>query len=201
MKDQFQTFMITAICILTAWNVGRFVLNVSFIRDLENARWAFLSDKNGLPRDIPLRVQDAVMVFEPTDHYDVHDVNAWESLSPGLNGWAKVKYGEKDEPFALAMFHRLHCLNFMRYDLTQSKKGVKPTESVIEHENHCYNFVRESLLCGSDITMEPRIVEQLACENPSPPSSVPHVCKNWVDIHNFIKHNYESNLDFFAKGL
>ncbi|KAJ2917362.1 hypothetical protein MD484_g3059, partial [Candolleomyces efflorescens] len=141
------------------------------------------------------------MMFEPTEHYGINDVREWESLSPGLNGWVYLTSGGKATPYALSMFHRVHCLNFIRYYLKGSKNGNTPTADEKGHANHCYNYIKDTLLCGSDITLEPRIVEQVSCENPAPAASIPHVCRDWAQVRNFIEDNYRSNLEEFAKGL
>jgi hypothetical protein len=138
------------------------------------------------------------MVFEPTELYDVHAVAQWESVSAG-SGWIKLPTPQDDRPYAVSMYHQLHCLNFLRYDLTQSKKGVQPTPAVVGHANHCYNYIRMGVLCGADRTLEPRIVEELTCENPKPASpGVPHVCRDWTQIHGFVGDNYRTNAEWLG---
>lgn len=141
------------------------------------------------------------MVFEPTELYGVHDVRQWESVSAG-SGWVKLPTPLDERPYAVSMYHQLHCLNFLRYDLTQSKKGVNATPSVLGHANHCYNYIRMGILCSSDITLEPRIVEELTCQNPrSPPPGVPHVCRDWAQIHDYVERNYERNQGYLRSVL
>ncbi|KAJ3508464.1 hypothetical protein NMY22_g16608 [Coprinellus aureogranulatus] len=162
---------------------------------------SLLVDHANFPRDIPLHIQDAVMVFEPTDLYGVHDVGQWESLSAG-SGWVKLPTPVDERPYAVSMYHQLHCLNFLRYDLTQSKKGVRPTAAVLGHANHCYNYLRMGILCSVDLTLEPRIVEELTCDGPKPsPTGVPHVCRDWARIHEYVGKNYRRNEGYLNSVL
>lgn len=140
------------------------------------------------------------MSFEPTDRYGVHDVKQWEFLTPG-SGWVMEPTGDVPHPYAVSMYHQLHCLNFMRYDLTQSKKGVKATKAVLGHANHCYNYIRQAILCSGDSTLEPRITEQLVCDNPAPASSSLHVCKDWARIRDYVGTNYRKNLAFIRSTV
>ncbi|KAF5342599.1 hypothetical protein D9611_002008 [Ephemerocybe angulata] len=192
--------MLVGIAILTTLNVARFLLNVGYLDRIGKAAQLPAVQGNGVPRDIPIPIQQAMMVFEPTERYGLHDVQDWESLTPG-SGWIKLTSGNTSWPFAVTMYHQLHCLNFMRYDLTQSKKGVKPTKDVLGHAGHCYNYVRMGIVCGSDITLEHRVVEELACDNPAPPApGVPHICRDWTQIREFVGENYHRNIDYLIRS-
>lgn len=141
------------------------------------------------------------MVFEPTELYGVHAVDQWESVSAG-SGWVKLPTPLDERPYAVSMYHQLHCLNFLRYDLTQSKKGVKATSAVLGHANHCYNYIRMGILCASDRTLESRIVEELTCENPRPsPPGVSHVCRDWTQIRAYVGENYHQNEGYLSRVL
>lgn len=162
---------------------------------------ALLVDRTKFPRDIPIRVQDAVMVFEPTELYDINAVEQWASLSPN-SGWIKLPTPVDERPYAVSMYHQLHCLNSLRYGLIRSKTGANATSAALWHANHCYNYIRMGVLCGSDRTLEPRIVEELVCDDSrSTPPGVPHVCRDWTQIHSFVGENHRRNEDYLTRVL
>lgn len=126
------------------------------------------------------------MVFNDTLHYGLHDVRDWESLTPPGNGWVVLEPGPRS--YAVTMYHQLHCLNSMRYDLTQSKIGKKATAAQLGHAHHCYNYIRQGLQCGLDLTLQPKN---------GGGSGVTHVCRDWVQIRTFMEQNFEKYPMYF----
>jgi hypothetical protein len=77
----------------------------------------------------------------------------------------------------------------MRYDLTQSMIGKKATAAELGHAHHCYNYIRQGLQCGLDITLEPSH-DQL--------SGTMHVCRDWIQIREFMEQNYKTHPMFYT---
>jgi len=132
-------------------------------------------------------VRNAALTFNDTSHYGLHDVREWESLTPRGNGWVVLEPGPRS--YAVTMYHQLHCLNAMRYDLTQSKIGKAPTTAELRHAHHCYNYIRQGLQCGLDLTLELSYDEM---------GDTVHVCRDWVQIRTFMEHNYDQNTIYFS---
>ncbi|KAF9527832.1 hypothetical protein CPB83DRAFT_855692 [Crepidotus variabilis] len=129
------------------------------------------------------------MVFEDNEHYGIHAVDEWETLTPSGHGW--VVLGAERRAYAVSMYHQLHCLDGMRYDLTQSKIGKQPTKQILGHANHCYNYLRQELLCHSDLTLERAGANVTG-------SKVSHVCRDWVQIRDYMEKNHRENVDYLS---
>lgn len=126
------------------------------------------------------------MTFNDTTHYGLHDVREWESLTPPGNGWVVLEPGPR--AYAVTMYHQLHCLNSMRYDLTQSKIGKNATVAELGHAHHCYNYIRQGLQCGLDLTLEP---------THGGTGGITHVCRDWVQVRAYMEQNFKKNKSYF----
>ena len=142
---------------------------------------------DGFPRQLPVNVRNAAMAFNDSSHYGLHDVYEWESLIPRGNGW--VVLGPGPRSYAVTMYHQLHCLNAMRYDLTQSKIGKAPTQAELGHAHHCYNYIRQGLQCGLDLTLD---LSHDGLGNTA------HVCRDWAQIRTFMERNYDQHTIYFS---
>jgi hypothetical protein len=145
-----------------------------------------LAPNSNLPRELPINVRNAAMIFNDTSHYGLYDVREWEALTPPGNGWVLLEPDSK--PYAVSMFHQLHCLNSMRYDLTQSKIGKYPTEENLAHAHHCYNYHRQNLLCGLDLTLSSTGYGL---------GDTAHVCRDWAQIREYLEENYKKFYMYF----
>ena len=63
---------------------------------------AFPVDRLGEPRDAPISFQDPVMVFESSDHYELHAYDVWLNLTPG-----RAIPARKEKSYALSMHHQI----------------------------------------------------------------------------------------------
>jgi hypothetical protein len=158
------------------------------ISNTQSGSQAYLAKgSDGFPRQLPLNVRNAAMTFTNTSHYGLHDVHEWESLTPTGNGWVVLEPGPKS--YAVTMYHQLHCLNAMRYDLTQSKIGKIPTAAELGHAHHCYNYIRQGLQCGLDLTLD---------ESHGGLGGTAHVCRDWVQIREFMEQNNKKYSVYFT---
>ncbi|KAF5341925.1 hypothetical protein D9611_001096 [Ephemerocybe angulata] len=206
--------MLVAIVILTACNAARFALNLSYIDIINKAVNSLHFQKSGTPRLLPIPLQDAVMVFQSTERYGLDKQAEWESITPTpVGGWIKLPVPHRSEStdntnmaFSVAMYHQIHCLDLIRYDLLQSRNATGAFKLHSGHADHCYNYVRKGLLCGSDTTLEPWIAEAIACDAntaniPTEAPRVAHVCKDWTQIRRFVGPNYHDNVDYINRAI
>lgn len=136
------------------------------------------------------------MVFTDDNLLDIHDAGAWYSAIPPGNGW--VVLGPNKTSYAVSMYHQIHCLNSMRYDLTLSRLGQTPSQDQLGHANHCYNYIRQGLLCRSDVTLEPteQVVLGEMVGAVASGSGVAHICRDWTKIRQYMEGNFRSNADY-----
>lgn len=157
-------------------------------------------DLNGTPRELPLSVNNAIMVFNNDSLLDIHAADTWYSAIPPGNGW--VVLGSNKTSYAVSMYHQLHCINSMRYDLLMTKSGKKPSKTTMGHALHCYNYIRQGLLCKADVTLEPSIprlvhgqIGALASGN-----GVAHVCRDWSQIRQFMEQNHRARHEVWSRA-
>ncbi|KAF7315975.1 hypothetical protein MIND_00114500 [Mycena indigotica] len=140
------------------------------------------------PSSLPLSVSQAAMEFSPTEKYALNASADWASLIPHGQGW--VQLGKERQPFAVSMYHQLHCLNGLRVALRTPKTSRSPQFN--SHTNHCFNYLRQLLLCKADTTLEPTKITQTGDGKVRAAASgdnVVHVCRNWVQIRRFVEEN------------
>ncbi|KAH0828814.1 hypothetical protein J3R83DRAFT_3262 [Lanmaoa asiatica] len=138
------------------------------------------------PAYYPMEVRDIIMFPEDTVHYPINGDDAlqqWETQFPTLGkGW--VCLGPERRPFALTMYHELHCLGRLRLAL---EDGVNRTyEAQDEHVQHCLNYLRMMALCRADVTLEPVIDASLSVD-----LTQPHLCRDWVQVYDEASRNWE----------
>lgn len=130
------------------------------------------------PAYYPMEIRDAIMFPEDTVHYPINGDDAlqqWETQFPTVGkGW--VCLGPERRPFALTMYHELHCLGRLRVALEDSAN--RTYEAQAEHVQHCLNYLRMMTLCRADVTLEPVIDASLAVD-----LTQPHLCRDWVQVY------------------
>jgi len=138
------------------------------------------------PAYYPMEVRDAIMFPEDTVHYPISGDDAlqqWETQFPIVGeGW--VCLGPERRPFALTMYHELHCLGRLRLALEDSAN--RTYEAQAEHVQHCLNYLRMMTLCRADVTLEPVIDVSLAVD-----LTQPHMCRDWVQVYEEASRNAE----------
>ena len=133
-----------------------------------------------------MEVRDAIMIPEDTVHYPINGGDAlrqWETQFPTVGeGW--VCLGPEHRPFALTMYHELHCLGRLRLALEDNANRTYETQA--EHVQHCLNYLRMMVLCRADVTLEPVIDASLAVD-----LTQPHMCRDWVQVYEEASRNAE----------
>ena len=136
------------------------------------------------PAYYPMEVRDAIMFPEDTVHYPINGDDAleqWKTQFPTLGeGW--VCLGPQRRPFALTMYHELHCLGRLRLALEDSAN--RTYEAQAEHVQHCLNYLRMMTLCRADVTLEPVIDDSLSVD-----LTQPHLCRDWVQVYEEASRN------------
>lgn len=91
-----------------------------------------------------------MMVYD-TVHYQLDAVfdHEWDALSPP-NG--TFGYTESCEPYSIAMFHQLRCLDLIRRDFRKTKNTGVMSRS--PHARSCLNYLRTASLCHADTHLE-----------------------------------------------
>ncbi|KAJ7756040.1 hypothetical protein DFH07DRAFT_920207 [Mycena maculata] len=131
------------------------------------------------------------MWFNDTDRYGLNATVDWQSILPAGNGW--VKLGAEHRPFAISMYHQLHCIIGIRWSLLLSVEAdYNKAEAVRSHANHCFNYLRQLLLCKADTTLEPTEVIRLPNGTWGAAASgndVLHICRDWTRVRDYVERN------------
>ncbi|KAF7312836.1 hypothetical protein MKEN_00967500 [Mycena kentingensis (nom. inval.)] len=147
-----------------------------------------LPPQNGTyPAVLPLDVDEAAMMFVTPDFYALNASLHWASLIPCGHGW--VRLGEAREPFAVSMYHQIHCLNGIRSALLSPPSERTPHGD--GHMNHCFNYLRQLLVCRADTTLEPTQIIRKDGKVFAAASGegVVHKCRDWTQIRRFVEDN------------
>ncbi|KAJ8495662.1 hypothetical protein ONZ45_g12778 [Pleurotus djamor] len=112
------------------------------------------------------------MVIEETKHFQMDDDEEWASLSPN-NGIVHID----NEPFTIAMFHQLRCLDVIRkgiVDLQDTGNTISTPATPSPLQRHCINYMRQTVLCRNDVDLDQ------ALGNPVP-NAYPdgYMCRDW----------------------
>ncbi|KAF7436236.1 hypothetical protein PC9H_003065 [Pleurotus ostreatus] len=125
------------------------------------------------------------MFVENSRHYglDSPDANTeWAALVPSEDG--VIHIGPEKTPFLPAIFHQLKCLDIIRQAyLTEGTDGNNSLP------RHCLNYLRQSLLCRTDLRLEPVV-------DPFGPHAVQpygrRTCQDWRVVYKA----FEDQMDF-----
>ncbi|KAJ7892972.1 hypothetical protein B0H13DRAFT_1625357, partial [Mycena leptocephala] len=122
------------------------------------------------------------MVMEESRHYSIIGEYArqdWASGNP--IGLSYVRLGPEYRAFGLAMFHELHCLQYIRLALFQGRHET-------DHIHHCLNYLRQFIQCNPNLTLEPADVLDRDFETEREGSV--HVCLDWTQIYREMEVNW-----------
>ncbi|KAJ6476100.1 hypothetical protein C8R45DRAFT_370142 [Mycena sanguinolenta] len=139
---------------------------------------------------MPLPVEHAVLDFNFAKHYNITDDAEWATLLPPHSG--RVRLGMAQEEFDVGLFSDLACLENIRRAFLLLREGVR--EPFPEAEA-CLGQMRQSIMCNSDLTLEPAYLVCDAEDKCAPAASgdhVPHRCRNWVQVREFVEDNQAS---------
>ncbi|KAJ7654240.1 hypothetical protein B0H17DRAFT_1214449 [Mycena rosella] len=173
--------------ISTLLNVGLFHRVQEVTHGLSGTR-RHNSDYSYVPGEIPGYFRPAAMTFEaPDSQYPLDDDHKWGSIVPPQRGF--IRLGSEGKPWAVAMYHQLHCVNGIRFSYVAARDGLFKTEKAragaFAHVNHCFDVLRQSLLCKSDTTLIPiGAANQTGAE-------VARRCRDWAQVREYIDSNHE----------
>jgi Mycotoxin biosynthesis protein UstYa len=97
--------------------------------------------------------------------------------------------GDEDHfPVLISVFHELHCLDSIRNLYYGHNKGIDPNPVINDavlapgHIDHCFDSLRQTLMCGADITPVP--YEWVPSRHKALGSlGVPHTCRGKAHSH------------------
>ncbi|KAK0447857.1 uncharacterized protein EV420DRAFT_862797 [Desarmillaria tabescens] len=171
-------FLFASVAIKTI-AVMKFSYMISKFLAAEYPHFAFVG--GSVPQELPGKYGAATMeIKHPDTHYPLNDNDAWAVLLlPPDEGF--IRLGPKGRPFALSMYHQLHCLNALRYAHVAARLGLvaHPEDRDMYHDNHCLNYIRQGLLCRADNSLPP-INSSAATQ---------YRCQDWTKVRNFVKQN------------
>ncbi|KAI0938678.1 hypothetical protein AcV5_000302 [Taiwanofungus camphoratus] len=185
-------------------------INSSLAPDTHNYSYV----REDFPTELPFLVGPAAMTVESTQRYGLTADDDWMSIFPKGNGW--IRLGLEGRPFALSMYHQLHCLDAIRVAMTEARSathsgGNRPAnpnhsagEDAFEHANHCFNYLRQMLLCTSDLTLESSEVLKRpdgVLDSGASGLGMTHKCKDWTQVRSILEDNYEKWKGIPVPGL
>ncbi|KAI0067444.1 hypothetical protein BV25DRAFT_1819781, partial [Artomyces pyxidatus] len=130
------------------------------------------------PAFLPMKPRRPVeLLVEESVHYSLTDPEAedewFKYLPPGAG---TVRLGNGHRPFIVAMFHQLHCLWYLRSELTNTIEPNWP------HVQHCFNLLRNAVLCRPDLTLE---AGDFTLRNfTEERTGASHVCRDWEALYD-----------------
>lgn len=142
------------------------------------------STGNGFPRVWDIRELSTVsMSVEDSIHYSLEGPDAdaeWEALAPSAG---MIYLGNPPCPFGLSMFHQLRCLNILRQDFVNKKRGASVRPDL---DHHCLNYMRQMVLCRSDLALD------VVLGKPAP-NVYPNIyqCNDWTKVYDEVHRNQE----------
>lgn len=78
-----------------------------------------------------------------------------------VNKTIPIAGDEEHFPVLISVFHELHCLDSIRHLYFGHKTGLDPDPKINSavlaphHIDHCFDSLRQTLMCGADITPVP----------------------------------------------
>jgi hypothetical protein len=103
-----------------------------------------------------------------------------------------IRLGPQYRMFAVAYFHQLHCIRFIRQGL------VHPfDDGAVGHYHHCFNYLRQWMLCSADVTLEPGdfTLKNFTEER----IGATHTCQDWKPVYNMVDEKWGEWVQFRDK--
>ncbi|KAI1782599.1 hypothetical protein LXA43DRAFT_1103693 [Ganoderma leucocontextum] len=127
--------------------------------------------------------------FDSGLRYDLNASQAWGALVPGEG---LVRLGVHREPFMVAMFHQLRCLDVMRDQLTKprAQRDEQPAR-------HCMNYIRQMILCRGDTHLDP--YQYPSNIHPVEPHPVRR-CLDWRAVYEAVEANQKEYAEWARPG-
>ncbi len=164
------------------------VLLSDFVEDLHT---------QGESREFPERINDAVLRFE-FGNYSITSDDEWASLFPPHGGQVILDGSKYD----VSLYLQLKCLDTVRVAFVTLRDGFNggslphAIASVdFKETEYCLDVLRQTVICVADITLEPGEVVVLpdgSTDMAATGNHVEHICKDWVQVREFVEKNQES---------
>ncbi|KAJ7101438.1 hypothetical protein B0H15DRAFT_1017864 [Mycena belliarum] len=180
--------------LLIALTVLSTTLNIGLLRRVHEVSRGFSdvgrhnTEYPYVPGEIPGYFRPAALEFEAPDAaYPLDDDHKWASIVPPQRGF--IRLGADGKPWAVAMYHQLHCVNGVRFSYVAARDGLFRTEKAradaFAHVNHCFDVLRQSLLCRADTTLLP-----VRAGNDSAPQPHTRRCRDFAQVRDYIDNNH-----------
>ncbi|TFK71058.1 hypothetical protein BDN72DRAFT_741059, partial [Pluteus cervinus] len=124
------------------------------------------------------------MQLGPTIHYAMEGPQAdmeWDALTP-YDGIIHLGEGDNRQPYSIAMFHQLRCLNIIRKNMAEINASNRTSE-ISYLTRHCMNYFRQIILCDADIHLEPCLGTKA---NVHPDV---RACRDWTVVYEELEKN------------
>ncbi|KAI0331099.1 hypothetical protein GY45DRAFT_662877 [Cubamyces sp. BRFM 1775] len=140
---------------------------------------------------LPLRLHRVALRVVESTRYGLEDDDDWASTIPPGHGFVRLDDGEF---YAVSMYHQMHCLNSFR-KIFNGHRNASRAKHDEAHALHCLSYLRQMVLCGADITLEPASAAQNVDGRTTQAvygAGVTHQCYDWVQVRDFMEANYEA---------
>ena len=133
----------------------------------------------------------------------------WESLVPYGSGFVRVDDPQQfglsggyplesstsgtTESYCVSVFHQLHCLNSIRFQLENPGKTHEGHghDKLSVHANelhvaHCLDYLRQSIMCAGDMSLESAVTDKDGKLIQAVSGwGATHSCKNWDEVFEY----------------
>lgn len=135
-----------------------------------------------------------LLQFDNPKHFRLDEADGvaeWKAIVPE-NGI--VYLGPYRQPFGVAMFHQLRCLDILRADMVRPRnQSTGPRHS--PYARHCLNYLRQMVLCHGDLELESF---QFASRiNPINWRGV-YECMDWEAVYRKTRKNQQEYREWLA---
>ncbi|OJA16844.1 hypothetical protein AZE42_03620 [Rhizopogon vesiculosus] len=163
---------------------------------IDDRQYTYIGEDH--PTELPLRLDTVALTFNSSEHYSTSGIMAWSewnSLDYFPRGHGFVRLGPngiiftpscvRRSPFAgrifgISMFHQIHCMEMIRLALIHGPN---------KRSGHCLNFLRQTILCNSDITLDPLLDDSDGTMGGTDGLGVTHVCRDWSQVYSYVAEN------------
>jgi len=140
----------------------------------------------------PQNIGKVALLVEESVHLGLHDLEsrrAWWGMGVVSTKWATL--GPNFHGFYTQMYHDLHCMSAL---MDAVNFGAEDDDIVAWHYHHCLNWLRQSILCDSDVTLEPP--DSLTRNFSTSRSGGTHVCSDWSSVIQHVEDALQSWEEF-----
>ncbi|EIW87443.1 hypothetical protein CONPUDRAFT_161974 [Coniophora puteana RWD-64-598 SS2] len=148
------------------------------------------------PNEVPFPFHKASLEFKIHESYGVHESSNWATIIPrGRHGW--VRLGPQGRPFAVSMYHQMHCINAIRRAVIVAQDpaliGTLRAQGEFKHAEHCFDYLRQTVTCNADTSLEVlgnwTLLDGSVVEGTSS-DGILHECRDWTQVRRYVMDNY-----------